>query len=110
MCAEAGLVRGQELYFDATKVDANASLDSIAPRFAVEAHLGGLFEDEEDTTEAEPEASLPTADDATLKERNAAKSDWIARNGVGSGGRSKAFGTGAPRTSWPTRLTPTPPR
>lgn len=45
MCAEAGLVRGQELYFDATKVDANASLDSIAPRFAVEAHLGNLFED-----------------------------------------------------------------
>ncbi len=75
MCAEAGLVRGQELYFDATKVDANASLDSIAPRFTVEAHLGGLFEDEEDTTE--PEASLHTADDATLKERNAAKSDWI---------------------------------
>jgi transposase len=81
MCAEAGLVRGQELYFDATKVDANASLDSIAPRFAVEAHLGGLFEDDEDTIEAKPEASLPTADDATLKERNAAKSDWIARNG-----------------------------
>jgi transposase len=32
-CAEAGLVRGEELYFDATKVDANASLDSFAPRF-----------------------------------------------------------------------------
>src|SRR5215218_6842485 len=80
MCAEAGLVRGQELYFDATKVDANASLDSIAPRFVVEAHLGGLFE-EEDATEAEPEASLSTADDAALKERNAAKSDWISRNG-----------------------------
>ena len=33
MCAEAGLVRGKELYFDATKVDADASLDSIVPRF-----------------------------------------------------------------------------
>src|SRR3712207_6815328 len=81
MCAEAGLVRGKELYFDATKVDANASLDSIAPRFAVEAHLGGLFEEDEGTTEAEPEASLPAADDAALRERNAARSDWIARNG-----------------------------
>jgi transposase len=80
-CAEAGLVRGEDLYFDATKVDANASLDSIAPRFAVEAHLGGLFEEDEDTNEAEPETSLPTADDAALKEQNAAKSDWISRNG-----------------------------
>jgi transposase len=46
LCAEAGLVWGEEMYFDATKVDANASLDSIAPRFAVEEHLGGLFERE----------------------------------------------------------------
>src|SRR6476620_1667213 len=42
-CKEAGLVWGKELYFDATQVNANASLDSIAPRFAVEAHLGELF-------------------------------------------------------------------
>jgi len=79
MCAEAGLVRGQELYFDATKVDANASLDSIAPRFVVEAHLDRLFED--DRCAAEPETSLPTAEDAALKAQNAAKSNWIARNG-----------------------------
>jgi transposase len=45
-CREAGLVWGKELYFDATQVKANASLDSIAPRFAVEAHLGELFTDE----------------------------------------------------------------
>src|SRR5215210_4763783 len=43
MCVEAGLVWGEELYFDATKVDANASLDSIAPRFYVEEHLDELF-------------------------------------------------------------------
>src|SRR6187200_671072 len=41
-CRKAGLVWGKELYFDATQVKANASLDSIAPRFAVEAHLGEL--------------------------------------------------------------------
>ena len=81
LCVEAGLVRGQEMYFDATKVDANASLDSIAPRFAVEEHLGGLFRDDEDAIGAEPEASLPAANDAALKEHNAAKSDWISRNG-----------------------------
>jgi transposase len=81
LCVEAGLVRGQEMYFDATKVDANASLDSIAPRFAVEEHLGGLFGDDEDAIGAEPEASLPAANDAALKEHNAAKSDWISRNG-----------------------------
>ena len=33
-CREAGLVWGKELFFDATQVDANASLDSNRPRFA----------------------------------------------------------------------------
>ena len=47
LCVEAGLVWGEELYFDATKVDANASLDSIAPRFYVEEHLGEVFTVEE---------------------------------------------------------------
>ena len=32
MCFEAGLVRSEELYFDATKVEANASLDSTRSR------------------------------------------------------------------------------
>src|ERR671911_935642 len=46
-CIEAGLVRGEELFFDATKVEANASMESRIPRFfAAEAHLNGLFEDE----------------------------------------------------------------
>jgi transposase len=39
----AGLVWGQELYIDATEVEANAALDATIPRFAVEAHLGRLF-------------------------------------------------------------------
>jgi len=34
--AEDGLVRGEEIYFDATKIEANVSLESITPRFAVE--------------------------------------------------------------------------
>ena len=33
LCQDAGLVWGQELYVDATKVEANADLDSLVPRF-----------------------------------------------------------------------------
>lgn len=79
-CVEAGLVWGEELYFDATKVDANASLDSIAPRFAVERHLDGLFEDDQSAA-AKTDAILPSADDEGLETANAAKSDWISRIG-----------------------------
>ncbi len=46
-CFETGLVRGKELYFDATKLEANASLDSMATRLVVEdrfqEHLAGVF-------------------------------------------------------------------
>jgi hypothetical protein len=42
-CQEAGLVWGKELYFDGTKVAANAGKESLTPRFAVEAHLLNLF-------------------------------------------------------------------
>ena len=34
-CQQAGLVWGKELYVDATKVQANASMESVKPRFAV---------------------------------------------------------------------------
>ena len=48
LCQEAGLVWGQELYFDATKVEANAGLASLMPRFCYEAttHVADLFADE----------------------------------------------------------------
>jgi transposase len=97
MCVEAGLVWGEELYFDATKVDANASLDSIAPRFYVEEHLGEVFtveeppnaeqEDNESTATSDYPRSeaelfeLPSVGDDALAEANAAKDDWISRNG-----------------------------
>jgi transposase len=42
-CQQARLVWGRELYIDATKVAANADIDTLAPRFAVEAHLRHLF-------------------------------------------------------------------
>ena len=47
LCQAAGLVWGQELLFDATKVRANADLDSLAPRFYWNAkqHLAELFDE-----------------------------------------------------------------
>ncbi len=43
-CVKAGLVRGEELIFDATKVRANAAMDSLIPRLRLltEEHLAGL--------------------------------------------------------------------
>jgi transposase len=42
-CQAAGLVWGKELYFDGTKVAANAGKESLKPRFYVDAHLATLF-------------------------------------------------------------------
>src|SRR5437667_1505355 len=52
-CQEAGLVWGKELYIDSTKVEANASVDSVKPRFFVEAHLANLFSAEAEEGRAE---------------------------------------------------------
>src|SRR3712207_4348455 len=48
LCQEAGLVWGRELNFDATKVEANAGIPSLIPRFYYEAkmHIADLFADE----------------------------------------------------------------
>lgn len=107
-CRQAGLVWGKELYFDATKVNANADLDSLVPRFAVEArealrvHLAALFAagDQEPAetaaltqrpgdmaTCAPPPSpiplpvSLPTQLHEDLAAANAARHDWIAEAG-----------------------------
>jgi hypothetical protein len=48
-CQQAKLVWGKELYLDSTQVNANAAMDSLVTRFAVEAreaiqaHLAALF-------------------------------------------------------------------
>ncbi len=70
-CVEAGLVWGKELYFDATKVEANASLDSVKPHFAVEAHLTQLFQGDATAVEAEvaePEPLPARASQTDLEE------------------------------------------
>jgi hypothetical protein len=49
LCIEAGLVWGEEVYLDSTKVKANASTDGLLPRFYVEAkqHMQELFAEEQ---------------------------------------------------------------
>ena len=50
LCIEARLVWGEELYFDSTKVQANANVNGMIDRteFEVQQHLGQLFEHSEE--------------------------------------------------------------
>ncbi len=54
LCDQAGLIWGKELLVDATKVRANASMDSLVPRLAevVNDHLVELFGDQDGATES----------------------------------------------------------
>ena len=98
LCAEGGLVWGEELYFDATKVEANASAGSVRPRLAAaEAHLRELFAsgqapdgvegpapDGVEGPEAARRAPLgPPPGEAReeLAEANAARRDWVSSAG-----------------------------
>src|SRR5215204_4446825 len=86
-CVEAGLVWGKELYFDATKVEANASLDSMRSRslmeHGLEEHLAGIFPEEAQPVEGantpEPTAVGPAGQEGqALSEANARQHRWIA--------------------------------
>ncbi len=71
-CQQEKLVWGKELYIDSTQVNANADLDSLTPRFAVEAraamqgHLAALFALED----AEIEQQEASADCAGTPQTN----------------------------------------
>src|SRR6266566_1982196 len=100
-CQRAKLIWGKELYIDATKVDANASVDSLTTRFAVEAreafqkHVQQLFQEEVDQSLPEPDPSAPEAtaqptplpdalpeeERETLCEQQAARHDWYDKGG-----------------------------
>src|SRR5215211_3053598 len=88
-CRSAGLVWGRELYVDATKVEANASLDSVVPRFAVESHVGTLFAATEDAAVRGAAEGAPTPlpieltaeARAALAEIAAGRHDWIGEAG-----------------------------
>src|SRR3954449_412224 len=61
LCQEAGLVWGRELYFDATKVEANAGIPSLIPRFYYDAttHVADLFANEADDAAPRVDTNLP---------------------------------------------------
>jgi len=101
-CQQAGLVWGKELYFDGTKVAANAGKESLKPRFFVEAHVQGLFGEASPTSvqeslteesagsavdeQEERPAQLPTSlspeEQEYLAQQNAGRHDWIAALGA----------------------------
>jgi len=63
LCQDAGLVWGKELIFDATKVRANASLDSVVPRLkeVIDDHLVEFFaaDDPDPSPDAGPDGGTP---------------------------------------------------
>jgi transposase len=56
LCQEVGLVWGRELYFDMTKIEANADLDSLVPRFyhAAKTYVAEVFADDLAAEDANP--------------------------------------------------------
>lgn len=100
-CHQAKLIWGKELYVDATQVNANADLDSLTPRFAVEEraamkeHLDALFSEgtslgsyssaEETPLEADKPPLLPMELAEEVRQEltvlNEARHDWIAKAG-----------------------------
>ncbi len=91
MCVEAGLVWGKELYFDATKIEANASLDSMRSRSLVEnrfeEHLVEIFPQrgvrpaEVESMPEIPAVGPAGSDRETLGHINAGRHRWIANSG-----------------------------
>jgi transposase len=63
LCQQAGLVRGKELFFDATRVRANAAVDSVVPRLGrgVDDHVETLFPEGGDASDGPAAAGGPSA-------------------------------------------------
>ena len=117
MCFEAGLIKGKELFFDATKVEADAAVDSLAPRWFVEAHLQELFEEDEghhnsderfqetQSNDEENIYSLSTAGDEDLIRSNAPHEDWVSRGGR----QDRSFSSGPKKRTADSRASRTDP-
>ena len=95
LCIEAGFVWGKELYFDATKVEADASVESVRPRLTVEEHLSELFPkelDEPESLDNPPKEELPQnvtplrdypsgRSERGGAETDVERRDWLSTNG-----------------------------
>ena len=94
-CQRAGLVWGKELYLDSTQMQANASINSLKPRFAIEAHLSSLFSEGGET---QRQASLK--EEATDEEALAKNVDDHQRSQIPQGSELR------PPVSLPTNISP----
>jgi hypothetical protein len=74
-------VASQEAVVDATKVDANASMESVKPRFAVDAHLRELFATKE---HQEPEPAVDAKPCLAASERSASLQEGMWEEMVAS--------------------------
>jgi transposase len=81
LCQAAGLVWGQELYFDGTKIRANAAVAGMVPRWYWQAkqHLEALFPEEEGTVPAENSAPRPESPAIQLSQSPAPSTPVLAR-------------------------------
>ena len=64
LCIEAGLVEGEELYLDATRVDANASIHHLRTRLSVvvaHEHVTQVFSENPDQEAAQADETPPVA-------------------------------------------------
>jgi transposase len=104
-CVATGPVWGKAVFIDSTDVAANAAIDSLQPRFAIEAHLAQLVEQGDGENDNDPDRSsepmsLPIAlTDEThtdLANRAADRHDWIGEMGRPIARRRAAL-TGEPQ-------------
>lgn len=79
LCIEAGLVWGKELYFDGTKVRANAAVNTIEPRIELvkQEHLDHLFPTQEE--QAVPSSPRRLVDIYNGQRFTSRKSYWYKR-------------------------------
>lgn len=79
LCIEAGLVWGKELYFDGTKVRANAAVNTIEPRIELvkQEHLDHLFPTQEE--QAVPSSPRRLVDIYNGQRFTSRKSHWYKR-------------------------------
>lgn len=69
LCQGAGLIWGKELYFDGTKVRANAAIDGMVDRvdLAAEQHLQQLFPENEESCSSQEDAEISSAAELVAK-------------------------------------------
>ncbi len=75
LCVQAGLVWGKELYFDGTKIRANADIDGLVPRWYWKAkqHVQALFQER-------PRKVAEATDCATTASESAPhRRDWMVK-------------------------------